>query len=109
MSGFYVKAKTKERWDEICNIFEESGIKWANGSKATEKEELWDKYRTRTVIEFYGSKLMFAYISSTDYKKVKFKDLRKEIEKVKEKVKIMEQANKILEILGIDAEIVENN
>lgn len=96
MRNFYVKAKTKKRWGEICKLFDEAGIKWRSGEKATEELNCWDEFGSNSVIEFCSPGIRYNSSSFTKYIKIKFKDLRNELG-VK-KVEIVEGVDKIYTI-----------
>ena len=80
MRNFYVKAKTQERWDEICKLFEEAGIKWANEKNAN-KYNYWEIYRknSKIFLGYKGDKSLSYGNTNEGVRKVKFKNLRKEL------------------------------
>ena len=87
MEKFYVKSKTRKRWDEICDIFQKAGVKWANERNA-KKYNYWEIYKenSKIFLGYIGDKSLSYGNTNEGVRKVKFKNLKKElglVEKVK--------------------------
>ena len=80
MKKFYIKAKTQKRWDEICDIFQEADVKWANERNA-KKYNYWEIYKenSKIFLGYIGDKSLSYGNVNEGVRKVKFKNLRKEL------------------------------
>ncbi len=74
-----VRVPTREEYNELMQLLEENGFKWASGDKPTTYGGYWNSFRDRTLIDISAKAIGYGFVSfgeNTSTKIITLKQLK---------------------------------
>lgn len=76
-----VRVQTREEYNELMQLLEENGFKWASGDKPTTHEDYWNDLHSRTCIRIISREITFDSVAFEESKGTKIITLKQLKEK----------------------------